>query len=462
MFGIGLALALASLASATEYWTPDRIAASRGQHPSAFLSRSSPPAFGGDYDTHLAQEAAFVASLQVLDPTKPDYGGVNEGEHLKGGSYVQTDNTTESIWVWTRHYELTHDATYLPNIAAAWTYVMNFPATSEEGGDGPFGYYRVYNCGWALVAEPLYRRVFGDVTYASYARECADFLIANDLDIAAAPYLAFSQAWGAACLFLYGKGEGSGSDMAVAMAKGQSLKTLVEQHPLLLSSEDWALSGGTAFHGILTAAFGDDGAARKAWALAYQPLLDPSVASGSYNNAWNNWYALAQHAAYEAAASLSFHDNFRSLADTLIADDTDNDGGIPASTSDTSQQDQSWVSNYLSYMGADELRRDLDLSLAPDASQVTAGQDLPFSFALASHEPATTVTYLVAWLDHPGGTTLIGALPVVVPGYGQLAFADLLLGIPLGSPAGSWQLRVDAYDPSLALQDHAEFAFLVN
>jgi hypothetical protein len=460
-FPIVLALTVPSLASATEYWTPDRIAASRGQHPSAFLARAAPPPFGGDYDTQLLQEAAFVASLQALDPTKPEYGGVYEAEHLKGPPYVQTDNTTESIWVWTRHYQLTHFPSYLDNIATAWIYVMNNPATGEEGGSGPLGYYRVHNCAWALVAESLYRRVTGDATYASYARQCADFLIANDLDIASAPYLAFSEAWGAATLFLYGKSEGSGADVAAAVAKGNRLRVLVEQKPQLLATEDWVYSGGTVFHGILTAAFGHDAAARKAWALAYAPLLGTSVGSGVPDNSWNCWYALAQHTAYEATASLAYHDDFRSLANALIAKDTDNDGGIPASSGDPSTQDQAWVSNYLAHLEIDRLRANLDLSLAPDASQVSAGQDLPFSFAMASHEPTTTVTYLVAWLDHPGGTALVAVLPVSVSGYGELALADLLLGVPPGSPAGAWKLRLDAYDTSLVLQDHAEFAFTV-
>ena len=39
----------------------------------------------------------FIASMQVTDDQDPEYGGIREGEELQ--EIVQTDNTSESIWM---------------------------------------------------------------------------------------------------------------------------------------------------------------------------------------------------------------------------------------------------------------------------------------------------------------------------------------------------------------------------
>ena len=124
--------------------------------------------------------ADFITTLQVSDTSAIAYGGMREGEHML--TVIQTDNTSESIWIWTHFYRRTSQDDYHDNIDAAWEYCMNYPAYDEEGGsDLVTGYYRVYNCAWALRAEMEYEDVYGDTTYSAYADSCASYLCHNPL-----------------------------------------------------------------------------------------------------------------------------------------------------------------------------------------------------------------------------------------------------------------------------------------
>jgi hypothetical protein len=54
--------------------------------------------------------------------------------------------------------------------------VNNHPAYDEEGGDlAGTGYYRTYNCGWALRAGQKYEDVFSDLTHEAYVDSCANY-----------------------------------------------------------------------------------------------------------------------------------------------------------------------------------------------------------------------------------------------------------------------------------------------
>ena len=77
----------------------------------------------------------FIVSMQVSDTSSAAYGGMREGEHLL--SIIQTDNTSEAIWMWSHYYDLTGTDSYRDNVDAAWVYCMNYPAYDEEGGDHP-------------------------------------------------------------------------------------------------------------------------------------------------------------------------------------------------------------------------------------------------------------------------------------------------------------------------------------
>jgi len=187
----GSHLLLASNAQSTPYWGPEEIRAylearSEVSGPTIPFESLDPLRFVPDRDrpTYIemyARMAQFLSLWQVDDPGSPDFGGIREGEHLP--DIIQTDNTSESIWVWARYYELTGDNQYFQNILDAFTYSLAHPAYLEEGGSNRnYGYYRMYNCGWAVRAEIKYRDVYSDVTYSSYGDTCASYIRYNTLN----------------------------------------------------------------------------------------------------------------------------------------------------------------------------------------------------------------------------------------------------------------------------------------
>jgi len=90
--------------------------------------------FGEDYN----RAALFLKTLQVMEPG-PDFGGMREAEHMP--DVIQTDNTEEAVWIWSRYFELTGDESVIQNIENAWIYIWNFPSWREEGGNHPsYGY----------------------------------------------------------------------------------------------------------------------------------------------------------------------------------------------------------------------------------------------------------------------------------------------------------------------------------
>ena len=96
------------------------------------------PSFAGhvNYLFEIRQTCDFVARYQVSDSSSANFGGIIEAEHLP--TTIETDNTQEAIWVWTRWHELTGRDDYRTNIRRAWHYVMTFPAY-REGSGSPVG-----------------------------------------------------------------------------------------------------------------------------------------------------------------------------------------------------------------------------------------------------------------------------------------------------------------------------------
>ena len=86
------------------------------------------------------------------------------------------------------------------------------------------------------------------------------------------------------------------------------------------------------------------------WVETYAPYLDTEVDSSQYQNAWRGWAALGQATATEVTGSGLYGGYFKHLADTLVQNDGDNDGGIPVIDAEPDDHDQSWVTNYLGFM----------------------------------------------------------------------------------------------------------------
>lgn len=319
----------------------------------------------------FSQEAGFLVGLQVLDdPGSPDYGGMREGEAL--WTIIQSDNTEESIWIWSRYLELTGDSQFADNTAAAWQYCQSHPAWEEEGGAGE--YYRTYVSGWGLQATMKYKQVTGDSTYDGYGISCADYL--SDYILSYPPALnLLVDIWAAGCLYNFGVFVGDESYKDSAISRAEAIKTYVEAHTTMLNTESWAMSGGAIVWGLVNSYFQEHPGETAAWLTTYAPEMETYVASGSWQNAWNAWYMLGHYTTWRELSDSTYYDNYDWLLNHLSADDGDDDGGIPANEVDGDATDQSWVSNYLSYMGFDgHLHGDVPVDLVRfDASATPQG-----------------------------------------------------------------------------------------
>lgn len=354
-------LALPLGAFATPYVGPEeamnRSAGDRGIR----LGQTLPDLLDYEYDplVRFGMAADFITTLQVDDTSSAAYGGMREGEHLL--SIIQTDNTSESIWMWTHYYSLTGEDTYHENIDAAWEYCMSHPAYNEEGDNSPkTGYYRRYNCAWALRAEMEYRQVYGDTAYAWYGDSCASYLCHNPL-ILKVPYGMYRKlnglimGWAVGNLYEYGTYVGNPVFVSKAVDMADSLKDWVDANPNKLHWMEWAMEGGAVMWGLVNSYFEDYPTGLEAWVDSVAPFLNTEIDSSQYQNAWRGWAALGQFTAGTVLDSPVYNGYFTHLADTLVLNDGDSDGGIPVIDAEPDDHDQSWVTNYLGYMCMDKM-----------------------------------------------------------------------------------------------------------
>jgi hypothetical protein len=323
------------------------------------LSSTGPSSLSYDPLTRYEMACDFIVTMQVSDTSSAAYGGSREGEHLPG--IIQTDNTSETIWMWSHYYDLTGSDNYRDNVDAAWVYCMNHPAYDEEGTDSETsGYYRRYNCGWALRAEMEFRRVYGDTTYKAYAESCASYLCHHPMKLTIPVGMAkrlnpMIMGWVVGNLYEYGEFVGNANYMSKAVDMADSLKLKVEGNPNRLHHKEWAMGGGAIMWGLLNSYFSDDPAGVDDWVTTYAPYMDTEVDSSQYQNAWRGWAALGQWSAAAELGSSEYFAYFQHLADTLVANDGDLDGGIPVTDPEGDDRDQSWVTNYLGFMCLDRM-----------------------------------------------------------------------------------------------------------
>ena len=316
-----------------------------------------------NYLFEMDQIAQFLDAWQVKDVGSPDFGGMIEAEAGPLGTVVQTDNTLEAIWFWSRYTELTGRTTYLQNIADAWVYCETYPAWLEEGP--LFGYYRAHNCAWALTAESAYRAATGDDSFLTHAETAADWLVAHPLFLNINQKInALVQGWTSGNLYLYGEEMGRSDWMSAAVTMGNAVWTdyISIDPPTLLATETWAMSSGTMVWGLCNSVYRDDPSAGELWIQQYGAMVDTfqtwyDNAGDSYDwdNSWNVAYVNAQYAMSEVSGDPSWAENGRNLARLLLSYDTDDDGGIPATTQDPVTEDMSWVSSYLGKFGVNRL-----------------------------------------------------------------------------------------------------------
>lgn len=171
-----LSLILAGSALATRAWTPAEFDAYHRSYTPKWLPRPEslirgPRRYNYLERVHLTCE--FVRSYQVSDSQSADFGGIIEAEHMP--TTIETDNTQEAIWVWSRWHELTGRDDYHENIRRAWIYVLAHPAYREHNGNPADIWYSIWNCGLGFMAEAEYRRSYGDSSHLAYTDTCAGF-----------------------------------------------------------------------------------------------------------------------------------------------------------------------------------------------------------------------------------------------------------------------------------------------
>jgi hypothetical protein len=419
------------VALATPYVPPDQPSAFEGSEE--WLAPAGPvPRAMLSYDplTRYAMAAQFITTLQVADTSSADYGGMREGEHML--NVIQTDNTSESIWIWSHYYRLMGVDPYNANVAAAWDYCMGHRAYDEEGNDDPgTGYYRRYNCAWALRAVMEYEDVYGDATYAAYGDSCASYLCHNPMIVnypagAARRLNGMIMSWAVGNLYEYGQFRSNPTFVAKAVATADSVKTWADANLNKLHWKEWAMEGGAVMWGIVHSVFADDPTGLETWVATGAPYLDTEVdpTAGAYQNAWRAWAALGQSTATQVLDSPTYGGYFQHLADTLVANDVDLDGGIPVLDADPDTADQSWVTNYLGFMCMDRLAATAaapGVTVACPALRVTASPTpcvgLPgLSFSLAKAVPVE-----VRIFDTLGRVVLVRDEGVVTAGLHRIA-----------------------------------------
>jgi len=346
---MALVLALGGQAIGADYMTPEQIQRIWGEDakevmPATFLPRVLD---FQDMIDQYAEASAFIRSLQYT-ASDTNIGGLMEAEHLL--SIIQTDNTSEAIWIWSRYFQVTGDTQYYQNTLNAWHYLYNWPAWREEGGGNPSsGYYRFYVGGWGLLAEKIYRDVYGSDFFRVYADSVADYMVSHSLTFGMLNVMVYS--WAMGCLYIYGEDIGNQDYMDHADSVSTLLKEWVEVNPQFrLSAEQWAMSGGATFWGLMNSYFAAHPEEAFDWATQNAPYLDTLDTLGEWHLAHNAWYALGHWTAFDVTGDSTFYYNHAFLTDTLIVQDGDNDGGIPAAFADADTMDQSWCTAYLGFM----------------------------------------------------------------------------------------------------------------
>ncbi len=457
---VALLLAVPAV-TAQDYWSLERVGRELARDASGTVAAPGPDASGPqpfsleDPLAQLSEVAAFLATLQVTSGN--ELGGMREGEALL--DIVQTDNTTESILVWTRYRALTGDSSYDGNVAAAWGYVLNFPAYEEEGGGGPnSGYYRIYNCGWALLAEPAYRALTGDSSFLTYARDCAQYVVDKPLNLGTNTEInTMTTAWAAGALHDFAVDQADPAWLAESVALGNKARAKAEEMPALMRKEAWALSGGTILWGVLRSVFAEEPGGL-AWAREFGPKTKQIDSVGTWRLAHTAWYMLGRHEAWEQGVEPEFLLTHRSIYDELIAADGDDDGGIPTTEPTDVDEDESWVTNYLALMGIDRVHPFLDVAVGDDVVSLLPGETWSLSFGLGNEGALADESALVVLQGGVVGLPLVDVTTpalVVMPPLGVATLDGLAFPLPAALPPGDYALAITAFGAGAASIDQA-------
>ncbi|MBD3169069.1 MAG: T9SS type A sorting domain-containing protein, partial [candidate division Zixibacteria bacterium] len=254
----------------------------------------------------------------------------------------------------------------------------------EEGGSNPSnGYYRYYVGGWGLLAEMIYRDVYGSDTFRVYADSVADYMVNHYLTLGTTNIMCY--AWALGCLYQYGLDVGNQDYITYADTMSAAIKDWIEVAPSVrLNREVWAMSGGALVWGLANSYFQAHPENYYQWMLDNGQYLDVIDTLGDWHIAHNAWYAIGHWTVFKATGDSTYYYNHAFLTDTLLVQDTDEDGGIPAEFTDTADMDQSWCTAYLGFMCLNPLISEMtgigdDNRVVPDNYVLVRNYPNPFN-----------------------------------------------------------------------------------
>ena len=362
-----------------------------------------------NYIGRLEMICDFLVEMQEHDTLSDDFGGMHEGEGDEYWAIIQTDNTQEAIRVWCEYASYYDDTEkYAGYIDEAWEYCENFKAWEEENSRN--NYYRIHNSGWGLIAEMRYRELYND-SKRDYGLNCADYLIGaipeieHEMEDNLIPLVA---GWASGALYNYGILEDNQEYIDEALEIASQVRDWLDYDSTrLYANEEWAMCGGTAMWGVLTALGGDDSSGTAEWAEDVLDNMDVITPGGrnDWDNSWNIWYAHAWIAAWQLTGADDYLNNAIIGVDSLLAQDTDNDGGIPAIKAEGDDLDQAWVTAYTGWMGLSNLfpvLPEIDIAILSLVEPALfrpwpAGSPLRFDFEIEQrgYTPQLDVTFAI-------------------------------------------------------------------
>ena len=326
------------------------------------------------YPVCFSRIAEFHRSWQVLDTDSVDFGGIIESETGELRPVIQTDNTQEVIWSWIRYEGFAGTDDYEENIDYALDYVSRFPSYNEETSSES-NYYPVWNCGLALLLARMYEEFYADTSLRGYADSSARFIIGTPLsldtgDPAYNILHCFVNLFVAGCLYRWGEFIESSYYREQALEIAIPAKEYIEFHPSgRLSSAVWAMSSGTAVWGLANSYFAEYPDSLSPWLERFSHYL-PEMFSPSgefdvyyWDNSWNIWLANGYRWLFYATGDPLYNERYRSIVDYILLQDTDSDGGVPASFDHPDTMDMTWITAYVVLMGLDGI---IDSLPSPD------------------------------------------------------------------------------------------------
>lgn len=346
------------------------------------------------YPYYLTKLCEWWAFWQLMDTDSIEHGGIIEAETGALRHVIQTDNTQEVVWCWAYYTDRSGDSTYLHNIDSAWIYLSNFPAYHEElsyiGGSFVSYYYRVWNSALALLMEMGLREFLDDHSRISYADSCVDIIMNHRLSMDTPwPSIdglhALVTAFSAGCLYQYGidRERPDWCDTAVVIAR--TVQPWIDRNPSgHMAYSNWAMSSGTVIWGLMNSRFAAFPESLDTWLDIHgdhiPERIEPPTEYDPYvwDNSWNIWFGNAFRHLWKATGEDDWYFKYRTILDDLLAQDTDDDGGIPASAAGPDYEDMTWISAYLTLFSMDWI---IDSLPEVDVGALNPTVHMPMGFA---------------------------------------------------------------------------------